>query len=447
MRNNINSPVLSITVTRNCNLNCSYCYFPNKGNKTITKDIVDTIIENYFAFFTNGINEVRFLLSGGEPLMEKDLVFYIMELATLVANRHNKKISFTLDTNGVLLSNKIVDRLKPYDVYVMSSIDGKAETHNLQRPFTHTNSGSHEIIVKNVDYALKALGKNNVAVRFTVLPNGIENLYETFLYFYEMGFKIIDFAPNYEDEWSEKQMQTYKTEIYKISSFILKNSIDNKLVNNYLQYHLGKTKQISAYGHLCGIIPTVDTNGDFYACHRFIDNDNFYLGDYKNFGTITSSIRSLSKQYIKYWNKYDYYALASCPANNVCHECGAFEVSDFFKNFIDIMMEQTEKAIYNNADCVFVEKIMDYTIHNEEETEEYVLVNNANGEYILMNETGNILAQILQDNNSLSFEKLVEKFVELIEHDNSIDKEQIKKDILVFLKELQNEKIITLSVK
>lgn len=105
MNSNINSPVLSFTVTRQCNLNCVYCYFPNKGNKSITKEIADSIIDDYFKFLTKGIQHVRFLLSGGEPLLEKDLVFYIMGKGQSYAERLGKKISFTLDTNGVDINN------------------------------------------------------------------------------------------------------------------------------------------------------------------------------------------------------------------------------------------------------------------------------------------------------------------------------------------------------
>lgn len=446
MNNNINSPVLSFTVTRQCNLNCVYCYFPNKGNKSITKEIADSIIDNYFKFFTKGIQHVRFLLSGGEPLLEKDLVFYIMDKGQSYADRLGKNISFTLDTNGVLLSKEIVEKLRHFDVYVMSSIDGDARIHDSQRPFLGTNAGSHDVVVNNVAYALKVLGSDNVAVRFTVLPSGLQNLYLTFLYFYDYGFRIIDFAPNYEIEWSEVEMQTYASEIYKIASFVIKTKIDNKLISNYINWILNDKECISAYGHPCGIIPTVDTNGDFYSCHRFIDNSDFYLGNYKNFYQVIGSIRSLSKDYLNYWNHYGAYSKGSCPANNVCHGYQPFEFTDFFKQFISVMKEQVERALLEEAQSICIKRTMDYLVDDGLNDNEHVLINKANGEYLLLNKTGTIIAQLLSQVESISFDELLNRFYVFLNASETYDKEQIKRDVLLFLKSLQKENIVSLSI-
>lgn len=446
MNNSINSPVLSFTVTRQCNLNCVYCYFPNKGNKSITKEIADSIIDNYFKFFTKGIQHVRFLLSGGEPLLEKDLVFYIMDKGQSYADRLGKNISFTLDTNGVLLSKEIVEKLRLFDVYVMSSIDGNARIHDSQRPFLGTNAGSHDVVVNNVEYALKVLGRDNVAVRFTVLPSGLQNLYRTFLYFYDFGFRIIDFAPNYETEWSEEEMQTYASEIYKTASFVIKTKVDNKLISNYINWILNDNDCISAYGHPCGIIPTVDTNGDFYSCHRFIDNPDFYLGNYKNFYQVIGSIRSLSRDYLNYWNHYGAYAKGSCPANNVCHGCRPFEFTDFFKQFIGVMKEQVEHALFEEAQSVCIKRTMDFLVDDGLNDGEHVLINNANGEYLLLNKTGTVIAQVLSQVESISFDELLNRFSNFINDSETYDKEQIKRDVLLFLKSLQKENIVSLSL-
>ena len=446
MNNCINSPVLSFTVTRLCNLNCVYCYFPNKGNKSITKEIVDSIIPDYFNYFTKGIDHVRFLLSGGEPLLEKDLVFYIMEQGQAYAKRYGKSISYTLDSNGVLLTKQVVDKLLPYDVYVMSSIDGDAKIHDIQRPFLNSGEGSHRIVAENVSYALKVLGTEKVAVRFTVLPSGIHRLYETFRYFYDFGFRIIDFAPNYEIAWSAEEMQTYASEIYKIALFVIKTKVDNKLINNYINWILNGNECISAYGHPCGIIPTVDTNGDFYSCHRFIDNPNFYLGNYKIFCQVVGSIRLLSKDYLNYWNCYGAYGKGSCPANNVCHGCQPFEFTEFFNQFISVMKEQVENALFEETQSICIKRTMDYMIDDGLNDNEHVLINMANGEYLLLNETGNVIVRILSQVENISFDELLNRFSDFINDSEAIDKEQIKKDILLFLKKLKKENIVSLSV-
>jgi radical SAM protein with 4Fe4S-binding SPASM domain len=369
-----------------------------------------------------------------------------MEQGQAFAKKYGKSISYTLDSNGVLLTKQIVDKLMPYDVYLMSSIDGDSKIHDTQRPFLHSGEGSHRVVVQNVAYALKVLGTENVAVRFTVLPSGIHRLYETFRYFYDFGFKIIDFAPNYEIEWSDGDMQTFASEIYKTASFVIKAKIDNKLINNYINWILNNNECISAYGHPCGIIPTVDTNGDIYSCHRFIDNPNFYLGNYTNFCQVIGSIRSLSKVYLNYWNRYGAYGKGSCPANNVCHGCHPFEFTDFFKQFISVMREQVRLALFENTQSICIKRTMNYSVDEGLNNNEHVLINMANGEYLLLNETGDVIVRILSQVETISFDELLNKFFDFINDSENIDKKQIKEDILLFLINLNKENIVSLSI-
>ncbi len=446
MNSTINSPVLSFTLTRQCNLDCIYCYFPNKGNKSITKEIIDSVIEQYFKFLTKGIHEVRFLLSGGEPLLEKELVFYIIKKGASEAKKYGKEISYTLDSNGVLLTKQIVERLQPYHVYIMSSIDGDTKIHDSQRPFRNSGHGSHSIVVNNVANALEKLGNGNVAVRYTILPNRAQYLYETFQYFFKFGFKIIDFAPNYEVEWKNKDIDIYMSEIYKVVKFIIEKQIDNKLIGNYIQWILGHDQKISAYGHPCGIIPTVDTNGDFYSCHRFIDNQNFYLGNYTNFSQILTSIRNISQQYLKYWDKFGYYALGSCPANNECHGAHPFSQTVFFEKFINGMKRQVKKAVLEDCEYINIQRIMSYDVNMGINDNEYMLVNSANGEYLLLNKTGGMIAQILGQYESCTLKELVNEFMENITANESVDYENVKNDIFQFIKALQKEKILFISI-
>ena len=446
MDNRISSPVLSFTVTRQCNLDCIYCYFPNKGRKTITKDIVDSVIQDYFKYFVNDLKQVRFLISGGEPLLEKDLVFHIMERGAAFAERLGIGISYTLDTNGVLLSKDVVSRLLPYDVYVMSSIDGKAETHNAQRPFKGTGAGSHETVVGNVKYALTVLGSKNVAVRFTVLPSGVRSLFSNFQFFYDFGFRIIDFAPNYEVLWSDEELQAYGEEIYKVTRFVLENEVDNKLIANYLQLVLNGNEHISAYGHPCGIIPTVDTNGDFYSCHRFIDNPEFFMGNYSDFCQILTSLRLLSKRYVDFWHHSGSYGRGCCPANNVCHGCSPFQTTSFFKKFIDIMTQEVHQALLEEKHKIRIHQTIDFEVGPGVSQNEYVLINKENGNYLLLNSTGCLIAQIILKNKDIGFGELIDDFSSHIANVDCVDKEILVQNVFDYLKALQKEGVVSLAV-
>lgn len=112
-------------LTEKCNLKCRHCY--NMSNekvyeRTMTTEnwlnVVDNIIAN------GGIFQA--IMSGGEPLLMGDGLFQIMD------KLHDDGTSFVLISNGMLMTDEIVRKLKKYRFYwVQISIDGfTAEYHD-----------------------------------------------------------------------------------------------------------------------------------------------------------------------------------------------------------------------------------------------------------------------------------------------------------------------------
>ncbi len=92
---------LRVSVTKRCNLNCTYCGAGCEKEKELSKEEIVKLVS---AFAGLGITKVR--LTGGEPLVRSD----ICEIAEGIAKIEGvKKLAVT--TNGVLLS-KYAERLK-----------------------------------------------------------------------------------------------------------------------------------------------------------------------------------------------------------------------------------------------------------------------------------------------------------------------------------------------
>ncbi len=85
---------LRVSVTKRCNLNCTYCGAQTeKENKELTPDEIEKIVR---AFAFCGINKVR--LTGGEPLVRKD----ICDIAHRIS-RIGGINKLALTTNGIRL--------------------------------------------------------------------------------------------------------------------------------------------------------------------------------------------------------------------------------------------------------------------------------------------------------------------------------------------------------
>ena len=97
-----------IELTKECNLDCSFCFSGSNNHddhSKLTKSQIFNILKD---IKNSNINHVRF--TGGEPLLREDLIDILMECSRL-------ELKVILNTNGDLINNSnmeifsLVDRL------------------------------------------------------------------------------------------------------------------------------------------------------------------------------------------------------------------------------------------------------------------------------------------------------------------------------------------------
>jgi radical SAM protein with 4Fe4S-binding SPASM domain len=114
-------------ITNECNLRCKHCYHESytKDNVSITKL---TEIANQLCFALDKWGKKgSFSITGGEPLMNPELLFQLLDyLETKNVNR------IDLLTNGTLLTDDIIDKLKRYEKLrrLQLSLEGLRETND-----------------------------------------------------------------------------------------------------------------------------------------------------------------------------------------------------------------------------------------------------------------------------------------------------------------------------
>ena len=137
--NNPNLRAIILKLASPCNLLCSYCYEYNSGDRSWEakpKKISDDLINILFLRIAEHLRQtsdepITLLLHGGEPL----LVGYSRLEYLLKGLRDrfcSEQLEIVIQTNGTLLTKKIVSLLKTYRVTVGISIDGN-EAHNSRR--------------------------------------------------------------------------------------------------------------------------------------------------------------------------------------------------------------------------------------------------------------------------------------------------------------------------
>ncbi len=124
MKNKINFPKiihLQWHLTERCNLSCKHCYQSSLTEELNEKELL-SVLDNFVrqVGIWGGTRRASISFTGGEPFL-KDELFLLLEKCSNL----NKKFSYGILTNGTLLDEKKVDKLKRLKVdYVQISIEG-----------------------------------------------------------------------------------------------------------------------------------------------------------------------------------------------------------------------------------------------------------------------------------------------------------------------------------
>jgi len=137
-----------ITPTLRCNHKCIYCYASSKPLKAkeydMDKDIARATVDFIFQCPSKGIT-IEF--QGGEPLLNFEIVKFIVNYARKKAKEKNKDVNFRIVTNLTLMNNSILKWLVKNKVDINTSLDGPEFVHNTNRKYEN-GKGSYKDVVK-----------------------------------------------------------------------------------------------------------------------------------------------------------------------------------------------------------------------------------------------------------------------------------------------------------
>lgn len=190
-----------IDLTTCCNLNCKYCFRdinnPEKY-KSISNETLNEIcnyIKEYCLKYK--IKKISIQPWGGEPLLELEKIKWIYNYFkdTTIS------VHFTIETNGILLTEENVKWLYQHNVSIGISIDGNEQIHNQQRVFANSK-GSFDYVVNGIKNVQNYYG-DNFGIINTITQNSVDSI-EKILDFYakEIGVKHVKFNFVHESEFA-----------------------------------------------------------------------------------------------------------------------------------------------------------------------------------------------------------------------------------------------------
>jgi uncharacterized protein len=256
---------MELILTNRCNLACRYCFEAGSAHtKTLADMPKSTIIKalDMFVDYSRGSNELSLTLFGGEPTLSFKNIKLAVEYIEQKLVNSGKKINFDMTSNGVLLSQEMIEYFSHHNIKVLLSIDGLKSSHDRYR-IKRNNHGSYDAVMKNLPLLKKK--QPWVGTKMTVMPSEIPYLTDNVKGLYNQGINhfLVGYATG--AVWSDQQIHAYEKQINKLRDWYksakkpdLQIAEFDEEINDKPYYGCRAAKNTIS----------VATNGKIYGCSR-----------------------------------------------------------------------------------------------------------------------------------------------------------------------------------
>ena len=288
-----------------CNLRCKYCFAASGDNFTGSrKDMSESMLKEimdfvYFDILKNCKSYRLDFVSGGEPLLNFDIIKHAIKYGEELFQRTGKKLTIFLVTNGTINIQKYWDFLNESNVYLGVSIDGTQKNHDEFRKDMNQNGTYHTVLntIDSVIHSSKYSSKFRAIWGLCVITGKTQSLIDMLLSVKETGIKQMQmkFARLPKDHdlaLNADALDQIKTVYSEFTEFLAHN-IENHDLSN-LNMILNETDYFGKYifrlliksinPYRCGAGKnkfSFDVQGNIYPCDSFVGNNDYLIGNVK----------------------------------------------------------------------------------------------------------------------------------------------------------------------
>ena len=292
------------------------------------KNIIAAI--NFLVFYSGDKQLLNLTLFGGEPLLEKENIFRIVDyVEKLETHAGNKRLSISLTTNGTLITEELLKRTKG-KINFLLSIDGDRETHDAYRKYKN-GKGSFKTIASKINILKKYQAW--LGVRMTITPETVHLLFNNVKYLYSLGINQFLMGLAMDLDWDKKALETYEAQLFEAGKYYLlkKRSGEPIRMNLFEENEKGINCHEHEWG--CGAgrnTISVNTDGDIYPCSKFLGYEEFDNNELR-LGNIYEGITNIELRVkMSQITNDDFKECGSCNEINAC--MGGCPADNYFLN-------------------------------------------------------------------------------------------------------------------
>lgn len=284
---NTNKTIKTVTlqVTDDCNLRCTYCYQHNKGHHKMSfetaKKFIDMLLHDELKGYitTDDCSGIVIDFIGGEPLLEIDLIDEITDyiIKSMIELHHPwlNRLMFDICSNGLLYFDRRVQSYMEKNKTHLSfsiSIDGNKELHDACRKQPN-GEGSYDIAIAGVRDWVKRGGY--MGSKMTLSPQNIVYIYDAVKSLIHENYRNINLNCVYEDVWSQEDSTILYYELKRVADYLIDNDLYKKHTLSIFEENFFHPKDPTDLQNWCGgngQMIALDYKGDIYPCLRYMES-------------------------------------------------------------------------------------------------------------------------------------------------------------------------------
>jgi len=352
-----------------CNLNCRYCYLPDRDKVDVmTKEVTTAIAES----ITTTEQPVCLVWHGGEPLATGIRTF--QELIQPFRGLYEKKlVHHNIQTNGTLINQQWCDFFKEWDFQIGVSLDGN-ELHNQER-VTITGVPAFRKIM----HGIELLKQNDIlfSIIATVNPKNIDSPSAFYNFFTSLGCASLNINIEEKEGFNRESLglesekvQHFWHELFLVwreNPVIKIREIDMTLGYIYATLKGGQRNSGAKKHYGRGFWPTIAFNGDMVVLSpEFVsvdesDRQQFVVGNVLKKPLYQLVVEAQNAWYVKKF----FEGVRECKNSCAYYEfCGGGQASNKYFELGDI--NRTETTHCRNSRKAVMDAVLDSFIQLRE---------------------------------------------------------------------------------
>jgi His-Xaa-Ser system radical SAM maturase HxsB len=181
-------------VTLRCEHSCPYCQVSRQTQDTEAFDMSRSTADNALELvFRSPSRAIKIEFQGGEPLLNFDLIRYIVRRASTINLAQQRDLQFVIATNLAVVTDEMLVFCRDYGIHLSTSLDGPEDLHNKNRPRPGRNS--HGRVVEGIERARRIVGRDSVSALMTTTAESLGRVRDIIDEYVRLGFPGIFLRP------------------------------------------------------------------------------------------------------------------------------------------------------------------------------------------------------------------------------------------------------------